>query len=130
MDTGAWVALAVTSDPLHQRARLQWEGLSGTGARLYSSVPVVIETFTYLDRCGSRELALAWRDSLRTIGRLKILDCSSADLQVAWPFFERRDLHKLSLVDATSFALMQKHGLRSAFAFDTHFAVAGFRCLG
>jgi hypothetical protein len=31
-------------------------------------------------------------------------------------------------MDATSFALMKKHELRAAFAFDTHFSSAGF-CL-
>ena len=38
--------------------------------------------------------------------------------------------HRLSLVDATSFTLMARHRLRAAFTFDTHFAEAGFRCVG
>ena len=42
-------------------------------------------------------------------------------------YFARKDLHKLSLVDATSFVLMRKHKVRVAFSFDTHFAAAGFR---
>ena len=128
IDTGAWIALAVTRDPLHERAKATWSDLAAAGARLFSSVPVAIETFTYLDRRGNRELALAWRDSLRTIPRFQILGCSSVELSECWGYFERKDLHKLSLVDATSFVLMKKNTIRVAFAFDTHFAAAGFRC--
>jgi len=36
-------------------------------------------------------------------------------------------LRKLSAVDATSFAIMQRARIRLAYAFDHHFAVAGFR---
>ena len=127
IDTGAWIALAVTRDPLHDRAKSTWERLGRVGARLYSSVPVSIETFTYLDRRGSRELALAWRESLRTVVRFQVLGCSTAELDDSWRYFDRKEFHKLSLVDATSFILMKKHGIRVAFAFDTHFATAGFR---
>lgn len=34
--------------------------------------------------------------------------------------------HDFSFVDATSFALMRAERLRYAFAFDAHFATAGF----
>jgi predicted nucleic acid-binding protein len=129
VDTGAWIALAVTRDPLHERARSTWSALGRAGARLSTSTAVVLETFTYLDRKGSRELASRWRLSLREVKRLKVLEFTGADLDAAYGFLERRDLHKLSLVDATSFVLMQRHRIRVAFSFDTHFAVAGFRLL-
>ncbi len=67
---------------------------------------------------------------LRKIPHFEILPCTPADLDAAWAHFDRRGLHKLSLVDATSFVLMQKHKIRMAFAFDVHFGAAGFRCLG
>ena len=50
VDSGAWIALALSRDPLHERAREQWGLLRAAGARLHTSVPVVIETFTFLDR--------------------------------------------------------------------------------
>ncbi|MSO34839.1 MAG: hypothetical protein EXQ50_12155 [Acidobacteria bacterium] len=52
------------------------------------------------------------------------------DLERAWPYFERTDLHKLSAVDALSFVLMAERRIRVAFAFDAHFATAGFRVVG
>ena len=50
VDSGAWIALALTRDPLHAQAREQWEILQGAGAKLHTSIPVVIETFTFLER--------------------------------------------------------------------------------
>lgn len=129
VDTGAWIALASTGDSLHGRAVAQWDAIVNAGSTVRTSVPVVLETFTFLDRRGSRELALRWRDSLRSIPRFDILPCTAADLEGAWAFFDRRDLHKLSLVDASSFVLMRRHKIRIAFAFDVHFGAAGFRCL-
>lgn len=128
VDTGAWIALAVVRDSFHERAREHWSLLEHSACRLRTSVPVVLETFTYLDRKGNRELALLWQKSLADMSDLQILECTPQDLQKSWSYFQRRDLHKLSLVDASSFVLMLKHKIRVAFTFDTHFAAAGFRC--
>ena len=130
VDTGAWLALALTRDPLHLRARDTWEDALGAGVRLHTSVPVVLETFTFLDRNAVRTVALAWKDSLKTVPRLKILPCTPRDLEAAWPYFDRLEFHKLSAVDALSFVLMTERRIRVAFAFDSHFATAGFRMVG
>ena len=130
VDSGAWIALALTRDRLHARARQTWETLLGAGARIYTSVPIVIETFTFLERNATRDVALAWKDSLEAVVRLKVLACSESDLKLAWKYFQRTDLHKLSAVDAVSFVLMAQNRIRIAFAFDGHFATAGFRLLG
>jgi len=47
VDTDAWVALALalTRDPLHDRARAVWIANEVAGTRWTISVPVVIESF-------------------------------------------------------------------------------------
>ena len=130
VDTGAWLALALTRDPLHERARDAWDRLVGGGSRPFTSVPVVLETFTFLDRNATRQVALAWRASLTGVRRLTVLECSASDLDRAWPCFDKADFHKLSAVDAVSFVLMKQQRIRTAFAFDVHFTVAGFRVIG
>lgn len=130
VDTGAWIALALTRDPLHPRARDSWEQLLGDGVRLHTSVAVVMETFTFLDRHAARAVALTWKASLAAVPRLKLLPCTLKDLDRAWPYLERPALHKLSAVDAISFVLMTDRRIRTAFAFDSHFAAAGFRMVG
>jgi uncharacterized protein len=130
VDSGAWIALALSRDELHGRAREQWDLLRSAGAKLRTSVPVVIETFTYLDRRASRDAALAWRESIGRPGFIDILPCELADLEESWTYFRRRDLHKLSAVDATSFVIMKRESIRTAYAFDHHFVVAGFALVG
>ncbi len=127
VDSGAWIALALSRDPLHAQAREQWDLLRAAGARLHTSVPVIIETFTFLDRNANRDVALAWKDSVARPGTLNILPCDLRDLQRSWEYFRRADLHRLSAVDATSFAIMKRARIRLAYTFDHHFAVVGFR---
>jgi uncharacterized protein len=127
VDSGAWIALALTRDPLHTNARGQWEILTNAGAKLHTSVPVVIETFTFLERNAHRDVALAWKESIYTPRMIKILPCELRDLAQSWEYFKRTDLHKLSAVDATSFAIMNRVSIRIAFAFDHHFSTVGFR---
>jgi hypothetical protein len=130
VDSGAWIALALSRDPLHARAREQWETLGRAGAKLHTSVPVVIETFTFLERNASRDTAWSWKEAIQAPGLVTILPCKLNDLRQSWAYFQRRDLHKLSAVDATSFAIMKRAKIRVAYAFDHHFASAGFRMVG
>jgi predicted nucleic acid-binding protein len=130
VDTGAWIALALTRDPLHARAAGAWPPLIAAGAKLFTSAPIVIETFTFLDRNTARQVALTWKDSLAAVPRLRILPCTPRDLQRAWKYFDRSDLHKLSAVDAVSFVMMADRRIRTAFTFDGHFAAAGFHMIG
>jgi predicted nucleic acid-binding protein len=130
VDTGAWIALALTCDPLHPRASETWALLANAGARLHTSVSIVVETFMFLDRNTERNVALAWKDSLKVVPGLRVLPSTPRDLEHAWKYFERPDFHKLSAVDALSFVLMAQRRIRVAFAFDSHFATAGFRMVG
>ena len=127
VDSGAWIALALSRDPLHEQAREQWNLLHEAGAKLRTSVPIVIETFTFLDRNTNRDVALTWKDWVYKAGTVKILPCELTDLERSWQYFRRADLHKLSAVDATSFAIMKRAQIRLAYTFDHHFAVVGFR---
>ena len=127
VDSGAWIALALSRDPLHEQAREQWTKLRGAGAKLHTSVPVVIETFTFLERNASRDAALAWKDAIYKPGTTRIIPCELRDLERSWEYFRRRELHKLSAVDATSFVIMNRTRIRFAYSFDHHFVIAGFR---
>jgi predicted nucleic acid-binding protein len=80
--------------------------LRGAGAKLHTSIPVVIETFTFLDRNTNRDVALTWRELIYKPGT------------------------KLSAVDATSFAIMKRARIRLAYTFDHHFTAVGFKFVG
>ena len=103
--------------------------LTRVRARLHTSIPVVVETFTFLERNANRDVAQAWKESIYKPGIVKILPCELRDLEESWQCFSRTDLRKLSAVDATSFSPMKRARIRWAFTFDHHFLVAGFRML-
>jgi len=73
IDSGAWIALALSRDPYHTRAREYWNLLHESGALLHTSIPVVIETFTFLEQNARRDVALAWKDSIYKPAVIKIL---------------------------------------------------------
>lgn len=100
------------------------------GAKRHTSVSVVVEAITVLDRRTTRHAALTWKESLEAVLRLKVLPCRPRDLEHAWKYFERADLHELSAVDAFSFVLMADRTIRVAFAFDSHFTSADVRLVG
>jgi len=127
VDSGAWIALALSRDPLHAQAREQWDLLQGASAKLHTSIPVVIETFTFLDRNANRDVALTWKEAVTKPGVTKIFPCELRDLEQSWEYFQRKDLYKLSAVDATSFVIMKRARIHLAYTFDYHFAKAGFR---
>ena len=87
----------------------------------------MIETFTFLDRNTNRDVALTWKEAIYEPRTVRILPCELRDLEQAWTYFRRTDLHRLSAVDATSFAIMKRARIRIAYTFDHHFAVVGFR---
>ena len=66
VDSGAWIALALTRDLLHGDALGHGDILINANAKLHTCVPVVIETFTFLKRNTNREVALV--DCNRQIG--------------------------------------------------------------
>ena len=107
-----------------------WSTLTVAGAALSTSVPVVMETITFLERNAPAGIARAWRSSVMAVPNLKIAECSVADMTRSWSWFEYPGLQRLSAVDATSFGLMRRLKIRTAFAFDQHFAQAGFALLG
>jgi predicted nucleic acid-binding protein len=127
VDSGAWIALALSKDPLHAQAKAQWDLLRENGAKLHTSIPVIIETFTFLERNANRDVAIVWKDSISKSAAVKFLPCELRDLEQSWDYFRGTEFHKLSAVDATSFVIMKRAHLRVAYTFDHHFVVAGFR---
>jgi predicted nucleic acid-binding protein len=91
VDSGAWIALASATDPFNASAHEQLDVLQAAGAKLHTSVPVVIETFTFLDRRTGRDVALTWKEAIYKED-VKILPCDLRDLQQSWEYFRRADL--------------------------------------
>lgn len=123
VDTGAWYALADTSDRHHVAARRFFE-LDADRAQLVTTDVVVAETFALV---ASRQIERA-----RLLGRAA--QCADPDSDTRRPgsgsrMAHRRDLRRpvVQLRRLRTFAIMERLGIEDAFAFDSHFLVYRFR---
>jgi len=127
VDTSAFVALRNRSEDEHEAAREALAGLIAEGAALYTSNYVFAETYTALMvRVGRRE-AIEWGNRFRAGGAIDLVRLDRPTEEQAWEILERHDDKQWSYVDATSFALIERDGDGTAFAFDVHFRQRGLR---
>jgi predicted nucleic acid-binding protein len=83
---------------------------------------VLIETWLLLNSRHRRQVADAFWDRLQS-SRVHIEIVTTADLQTAWTIGVTFPDQNFSIVDRTSFALMERLGVTQAASFDNDFAV-------
>ena len=127
VDTSAFVALRNKSEAEHGRARTALSGLLEEGATLFTSNYVVAETYTALLVRVGREEAIEWGRRFRATEAIELVRLGAEVEDEAWAILESHADKRWSYVDATSFALIERHGGGEAFAFDTHFSQRGLR---
>lgn len=87
---------------------------------------VVGETYTLLRIVRGYRAAATFLEALDATERLERLFVSEDVEKRAFALLHRYHDHDFSFVDATSFTVMRAERIRYAFAFDAHFATAGF----
>ena len=122
VDTGAWYASLVPTDPDHDRA-VQW--LAQNHSPLLTTDYVIDETLTLLRVRGERTRALALGAKFFHHGFAEIHKLTSADLRLAWQTFDQFDDKDWSFTDCTSKVVMEELNIGVAFAFDHHFRQFG-----
>lgn len=125
VDTSAFFALADQTDRFHSLAVRFVE----TNERLLvTSNMVVHETITLI------RMRLGYEQAVKVGRRLfdetvtPLIRVTATDERKAWDTFMRYHDKRFSFVDCTSFVLMQRLGIRAAFAFDQDFIQFG-RCV-
>ena len=121
VDTSAWYAAADSGDRSNSRAITVLSG----GDRLVTSDHVLVETWTLIRHRLGRVAAERFFDGLRS-GVAIIETVTLADLENAWSIGREFHDQDFSLVDRTSFAVMQRLGVFTAASFDADFAVFRF----
>jgi predicted nucleic acid-binding protein len=124
VDTSAVLALLDADDPRHSDADAAWSELILSKERLVSSNYVLVELLAVLQRRLGMEAVRAIQGIL-----VPLLDIEWIDTEVhgaAMETFLKASRRRLSLVDCTSFEVMQRREIRRAFAVDGHFPEHGF----
>jgi len=119
VDTGAFYAAADASDRHHAAAAAVFEA-RGRAGDLVTTDHVFVETWCLLRARLGRDAAMGYWDAMRS-GVVRMLGVASADFQRARQIARDWPDQDFSLVDCTSFALLERLGMDEAFAFDSHF---------
>jgi predicted nucleic acid-binding protein len=121
VDSSAWYAAADRGDTSHRRAK----SVLAVEDALVTSDHVLVETWLLLRHRLGRSAAERFWHGLSS-GVAEVEPVTAADLAVAWAVAESFPDQDFSIVDRTSFALMQRLGLRRVASFDDDFAVFRF----
>lgn len=129
VDTGAWVAVEDSADPLHGKAMRYKETIAGE-CRLFTTDYILDETFTLLLMNSGYDCVVAFNNNLDILKRggiLQVLAIGQTFFEEAWEVFQRFNKDKQwSFTDCTTYAVMKQMGITEAFGFDHHFDQMGF----
>lgn len=118
VDTSVWFAAANRHDRQNARAK---QILSATAAPVITD-HVLVETWHLLNsRIHRRAADQFWLQVRRGIADLQ--NVLPVDLEAAWAIGEAFRDQDFSIVDRTSFAVMERLAIRHAASFDNHFAI-------
>lgn len=123
VDTGAWFAFFVASDPDHHAVA---GALTGREGRLLTTDYVFDELVTLVRYRATHRDARRVGDALRAGSVTELIGLQRRDIDRAWERFVRDSDKRYSFTDCTSFAVMNRLGLDTAVAVDDHFRQAGF----
>ena len=120
VDTSAWYAAAASDDVSHDRAvRL----LSDHAGRLTTTDHVLVETWAVARSRRNRTAADALLETILGRNLSEVLTATPDDIRMALRIGELLGDQDFSMVDRTSWAVMERHGIEEAVAFDADFAV-------
>ena len=128
-DTGYWIALLNERDGLHARARELSERFSA--ANIVTTEMVLTELLNYASGGGRQRRRLA-ADAVRdwmADANIEVVPQTSIQFQAALERYRARLDHSWSVVDCSSFIVMETRQIQEALAFDRHFEQAGFIAL-
>ena len=126
VDTSAWLALNDRSDQFHALAVEKLGAIRAGRISLVTSDYVLDESVTIIRLRASHEAAVIFGQSILGSSVIDLIPVGTDDRLAAWEIFRKYADQDFSFTDCTSFALMRKLRLKTAFTFDGHFSLMGF----
>jgi predicted nucleic acid-binding protein len=118
IDTSVWFAAANIRDRHNARAKKVLTSITG----LVLTDHVLVETWGLINNKLHRDAAEQFWKRIRA-GIAALEKVTPADLEAAWAIGETFADQQFSIVDRTSFAVMERLGLTEAASFDYDFAI-------
>jgi predicted nucleic acid-binding protein len=118
VDSTIWFASVVARDRYNARAKFVLKTTSGH----ITSDHVLVETWLLLNSRYQRHAAEDFWDRIRH-GPVRVEHVTASDLEAAWAIGEAFSDQNFSIVDRTSFAVMERLGISRVASFDDDFAI-------
>ena len=130
-DTSGLLAAFVATETEHLQAADLMRQWSADGTRLVTTNYVLAELVAlYVSRIRTpRTQQILTIERMKASNWIEIVHVTPEWDLAAWELFVSRPDKSWSLVDCSSFVLMQQRGILSAFTSDHHFTQAGFQKL-
>lgn len=125
IDTSAFYAVLDRDDDNHQKARKIWNEVFSDENTIVTSNYVLVESFTLIQHRLGLEAVRGFQEDVLPLISIEWVDEATHRSGVSALLTASR--RKLSLVDCVSFELMRTLGIKTAFAFDPHFAEQGIK---
>ena len=122
LDTGIFIAARSTRDRNHQQARALFDG---SKPRWFTSVLVCAEAYGWFLHKHGEEAARRFRLLVNSLDGLVVLDTDPRLRNETWRMLDHLRGARLTYVDASSLALMSRHGIRTVWATDHHLGLTG-----
>ena len=131
VDTAGWGNLLDPSQSLHAEALTVYRKASRKRHTFVTTNYILIELVALLTSPLriSRPKIVAFVDSVKASKRVELVHIDHTMDEKAWRLLRDRQDKDWSLVDCSSFVVMQNRGIFKALTSDHHFEQAGFRCL-
>jgi predicted nucleic acid-binding protein len=130
-DTSGWAHFAVRKESAHAEAVDHIRKVCDSGGRLVTTSYVLAELTAILTSPIRlpRVTQIDFLKAIRTADWVEVVHIDPVLEAAAWQLWESRPDKDWSLVDCSSFAVMQTRGLTATLTGDHHFEQAGFAAL-
>ena len=112
-------------DKYYRKAATWRDTLLKTGKILITSDYVLDESYTVIRFRAGHPIAVQFGEAVRGSRYLRIEYIASDSIEKAWELFKTFSDHEFSFTDCTSFVLMERLKIKTAFTFDAHFKEYG-----
>ncbi len=132
VDTHGWAEFLNDRAEHHNEAKLAFEFHTRSGATLVTSNYILSEMVALLTLSRfqiGRHRLIELLTSVRRLRNLQTIHVGPELDELAWMLFFGRPDKEWSLVDCSSFVIMEQRGIRDVLTSDHHFKQSGFNCL-
>ncbi len=126
MDTGYLLALELTNDQNHSKAKSHWLQVVTNLPPLVTTSYVFDEVVTYFNSRGHHDKAVQVGNNLINSPSVTLVQVDELLFRTGWEYFQKHQDKRYSLTDCISFVVMDQRNIQKVLTFDQHFSQAGF----